>query len=242
MLALSGIGLAADGTFNWTGPYVGLHLGYGVVNADPGTKPLPDAATFINLEPTSQSLHAKGVLGGLQAGYNWQSGCFVVGIEADFSGSAMSGTSTLSPITQYDGTPLPGNGLLRTHAETDWFGTIRPRVGYTVLPNLLIYGTGGLAYGHVSFTGTTDFRPIGNQVYSASTDDTKVGWAAGAGAEYALSRRWSVKLEYLFYDLGSETVIANPVPGFALAAQPYQVAYTVDTVTHQLNLGVNYRF
>ncbi len=238
MLAFSQTGLAADSTFNWTGPYVGVHMGYGVVNADPGTKPLPDAATFINLAPASQSLHAKGVLGGVQAGYNWQMGCFVLGIEADFSGSGMSGTSTQSPIIQYDGTPFPGDGYLRTHLETNWFGTVRPRLGYTVLPNLLIYGTGGLAYGNVSFSGTTNFLPPGNEVYRGTIDDTKVGWTAGAGAEYALSKKWSVKAEYLFYDLGSASVTADP----SLPNPPFQERYNVDTATHLIDIGLNYRF
>jgi outer membrane immunogenic protein len=224
--------------FNWTGPYVGIHVGYGWGDTDTSFSPLPSAARFSNLAPATLSPNTNGVAAGIQGGYNYQMGCFVVGIEADFSGSGMSGTQTVSPIIQSNGTALPGGGSLTAHQEINWFGTLRPRLGYAVTPGLLIYGTGGLAYGDVSYSANTDFRPGFTAYYPASAGETKVGWSLGAGVEYAFSRNWTVKTEYLRVDLGNESVTANP----NIALPPFQVGYKFETSANILNIGLNYRF
>jgi outer membrane immunogenic protein len=87
-----------------------------------------------------------------------------------------------------------------------WFGTVRGRIGITATPNLLIYGTGGLAYGRITDTGTLVYTPPVDGNYSGSTSDTRTGWVAGGGAEYAWSDKWSTKIEYLYHDLGTTTV------------------------------------
>jgi outer membrane immunogenic protein len=165
-------------------------------------------------------------------------GSFVIGIEADFSGSGISGSQTVSPIIQNDGTPFPGAGILTAHQHTNWFGTLRPRLGYTVTPSLLVYGTGGLAYGDVSYSANTDFRPNGAAFYPASFSKTKVGWTAGGGVEYAILKNWTVKAEYLYMDLGSESVIANP----GISLRPFRVGYEWETTANIFNIGVNYKF
>jgi len=233
-------GLAAESasSFNWTGPYIGVHMGYGWGNADTSFSPRPSAAQFANMAPTTLNPDPSGVVGGLQAGYNYQMGCFVVGLEADFSGSGMSGTQTVSPIIQNNGVPWPGAGFLRSHQETNWYGTVRPRLGYTVMPTLLLYGTGGLAYGDVTYSANSDFRPSGAAFYPASFSKTKVGWAAGGGVEYALMKNWTVKVEYLYMDLGSESVVANP----GVPLPPFQVGYKWDTTANLINFGLNYKF
>ena len=233
-------GRAADSasSFNWTGPYVGAHLGYGWGDADTSFSPLPTAARFSALAPTTLSPDPSGVVGGVQAGYNYQMGCFVVGIEADFSGSGMSGSQTVSPIIQNNGTRFPGAGFLTAHQETNWFGTLRPRLGYTVIPALLVYGTGGLAYGDVSYSANSDFRPNGAAFYPASFSKTKVGWTVGGGVEYAISKNWTLKAEYLYMDLGSESVSANP----GITLPPFRVGYNWETTANIFNIGINYKF
>jgi outer membrane immunogenic protein len=232
--------LAADSApaFNWTGPYVGVHLGYGWGNADTRFTPLPTTAGFYNLAPTTLSPGPSGVTGGLQAGYNYQVGGFVFGIDADFSGTGMSGTKTVSPIIQSDGTPFPGSGFLRAHQDVNWYGTVRPRVGYAVIPTLLVYATGGLAYGDVSYSANTDFRPVGTTAYPASFSKTKAGWTVGGGIEYAVCTHWTVRAEYLYMDLGSESVHVSP----STVPLPYQVGYKWETTANVFNLGVNYKF
>jgi outer membrane immunogenic protein len=228
--------------FSWGGVYAGLHVGYGWGNADTELTPLPSAAIFVNLAPQTQDPNPNGVVGGLQAGFNWQKGILVLGVETDFSGSGMSGTNRTSPIIQNNGTPFPGAGYIKVHQDTDWFGTLRLRVGATPIPKLLLYGTGGLAYGRVNYSANTNFLPPGTEQYPASFSKTKVGWTAGAGAEFALTKRWSVKAEYLYYDLGSESKTADPVPPFPPRFPPYQIRYKWDTAAHILNIGLNFRF
>ena len=239
ILVFAQTGLAAEKTpsFDWTGPYIGLHVGYGWGDADTDFNPLPSATQFVNLAPQTLRPDPSGAVGGIQGGYNYQMGCFVFGIEADFSGSGMSGTKNVSPIIQNNGTPFAG-GVLSAHQSTDWYGTVRPRVGFLAMPTLLLYATGGFAYGEVNYSASTDYRPVGNTVYASSYSKTKVGWTVGAGAEYAVSKHWTVKTEYLYIDLGSESAIANP----QIPAGTNQVGYKWQTTDHTFNVGLNYKF
>ena len=136
-------------------------------------------------------------------------------------------------------TPIPGGGAFTSHQSIDWFGTLRPRVGYTVTPSVLIYGTGGLAYGSVSASANTDLRPLLPIYYPASSSTTAVGWAAGGGMEWGFSKSWTVKVEYLYMDLGSQSAVANPNLTLLPATQ---VGVKWQTTANILNLGVNYKF
>jgi outer membrane immunogenic protein len=226
-------------SFSWTGFYAGINIGGANGNGDTSVTPLPTAAQFVNLLP--QTLHPDpgGVVGGGQFGFNLQRGVFVIGGEFDLSGSGIDGTKTVAPITQNNGTPFPGAGNhITVQQNTSWFGTIRGRLGIAPVPRLLIYGTGGLAFGHVNGTADTDFRPTGTEHYPASFDETKSGFAAGAGAELAFGHRWSVRGEYLHFDLGSTTVTANP----AIPLPPFQVRYVWETTANVYRFGLNFKF
>jgi len=227
-------------SYDWTGAYIGGHIGWGWGRANTTFTPLPTAALFNSLAPTTLRPEPRGLSGGAQAGYNWQTGHFVVGAEADFSWSRMSGTATVTPIIRNNGTPFPGNGALTAHQDTKWFGTLRPRAG-VAFDRVFLYGTGGLAYGHVNYAANTDFRPVGPPgpfQYPASISKTKTGWTVGGGVEIGINQHWSWKAEYLYYDLRKESSTANPVP----ANPPFQVAYTWETKAHTFNTGVNFRF
>ena len=183
------------------------------------------------------SPHPGGIVGGAQAGYNWQIGCFVVGIEADLSVSGMSGSQSSSPIFFASGPPFPG--VIPAQENINWFGTVRPRLGYTVRPNVLIYATGGLAYGDVSYSANTNFV---YEQFPASFSTTKVGWTLGGGVEYAVSKCWTVKAEYLYMDLGSESAIANPTEPYPPGYPAYQEGYTWKTKVNIFQIGMNYKF
>jgi outer membrane immunogenic protein len=221
-------------SYDWTGWYIGAHLGYGWVNADTVDSPLynglPGHDTVI---PSSLHPNPEGVTGGGQFGYNLQRGCFVFGIEADLSASAMSGTSTAAPIN-LDGASIPGSQIM-SHEDISWYGTLRPRLGYTVTPLLLLYGTGGLAYGHANYTATEAYPT--NQ-FLGSVSNTKVGWTAGGGVEYAIGKRWSLKAEYLYVDLGSQSVLVDSVP----PNPPYQSKWEWNTAFHVVSIGMNIKF
>lgn len=137
-----------------------------------------------------------GVMGGFQGGYNWQFGQFVIGGEAD--------------IQLSDADDVFANYKF----SNPWFGTVRGRGGFA-LNNILFYGTLGLAYGR----GHVDIGNVGESNLHA-------GWTAGAGLEVGLTPNWSVKAEYLYIDLTSESY-----------------GLTSNVLTSNLfRLGVNYRF
>jgi outer membrane immunogenic protein len=141
-----------------------------------------------------------GVVGGAQIGYNFQFNQFVLGAETDFQGTSLSGGGNNSPLTTYpafynnSGAFGTGNNLAAIGALTganvslSWFGTVRGRVGYLITPTLLIYGTGGFAYGQVSAWGY---------------NTTPTGWTAGGGVEWLFAPQWSAKAEYLYVDLSN---------------------------------------
>ncbi|MFS8085236.1 MAG: outer membrane protein, partial [Acidobacteriota bacterium] len=137
---------APASSYNWTGGYVGAHAGWGRGRADTTFTPLPNATQFIDMRPTTLSPDPNGSIAGVQAGYNWQTGHFVIGAEADLSWSSMAGTARVSPIIMNNGAAFASNGFLFARQEIKWFGTLRPRAGIA-FGRVLIYGTGGLAYG-----------------------------------------------------------------------------------------------
>jgi outer membrane immunogenic protein len=137
------------------------------------------------------------------------------------------------------GTSLPNSeGLvISSEPKLSWFGTVRGRLGVTVTPDLLLYGTGGLAYGHVDASANF-VAPLVGLATPASVSETKAGWTAGAGAEWMFARNWSAKLEYLYVDLGSESAIGNFTP-----VDPVnKVGYTWRFRENITRVGVNYHF
>jgi outer membrane immunogenic protein len=116
----------------------------------------------------------------------------------------------------------------------------RGRLGFLATPNLLLYGTGGFAYGQVKSSATLVFTPPIDGTYFGSTSETKYGWTAGAGAEYAFGNNWSAKIEYLYVDLGTATVREfdprnNPI---SVSSVDYQFRHRYQTV----RFGLNYSF
>ncbi len=262
--------------FTWTGLYGGINIGYGFGNGDQDTGALvnspytytPRINTTANLPTTINPAGTgwwipndlSGVLGGGQAGYNYQfNPWLVVGLEADLQATDIhsqgSGIGAGS-----NGFPLgPQVTYATQNKSVDWFGTVRGRVGVTfpTFPNILVYGTAGLAYGGVvhsvnvsGFYPSLGFGGLAGAVIGAGTnyDQTKVGWTAGGGVEWfpmpahPLLKAFSVKLEYLYTDLGSTTLygasiaqVPNYLPGFA-----YQ--QTSATRWSTVRLGVNWHF
>lgn len=225
----------------WTGFYIGANVGYGwgsgvstiVPNApevgigagDPVFGPLPGRPDY------------NGVVGGGQVGYNARFGNWLAGIETDLSFADMHGSNTAV------GAPFIGGTFSTTlERRLDWFGTLRGRLGVLATNDLLIYGTGGLAYGDAKtrFTATNLSVPCPfNWCLAGSTSGLSVGWAAGAGVEFAFAPRWTAKAEYLHIDLGSRSVTAlDSFPPLAGGA----VTVTSTTRADIARVGVNYNF
>jgi outer membrane immunogenic protein len=119
----------------------------------------------------------------------------------------------------------------------DWFGAVRGRIGYAVVPDVLLYATGGLAYGHVTSSVTGTITTTSSVSATISEADTKTGWTVGAGIEGAIPnlRNWTWKLEYLYIDLGTVNYAYNsPITGSVTASN--------DITDNIVRAGINYRF
>jgi outer membrane immunogenic protein len=236
--------------WSWTGFYVGGNVGYSWGRGhsyynDPNFA--NNGAAVYN--PLSQRID--GVIGGGQIGYNWQmNATWLLGLEADIQGSGEKGSASFSDPysvgTDCDIFCSTVSGTMS--ANIDWFGTLRGRVGMLVTPTVLLYGTGGLAYGGIKASGTVtnacfSGRPpacvAGSWGFSSSA--TNVGWTAGAGVEGYIpnTTSWSWKVEYLYLDLGSVSGT-----GFEPSGQFGPLAYSWSTrVTDNIvRAGLNYHF
>jgi outer membrane immunogenic protein len=157
----------------WTGFYIGLNGGYAFGKAD-----VSNAVTSFTTDSTD------GWLIGVTAGYNYQTGMWVWGLEGDVDYALIKGDAT--------NTVTCGGGSCEV--KNTWLGTARGRIGYAGWNNFMPYITGGAA-----FAGLKVETPTG------SSTNTALGWTAGAGLEYAFMSNWSAKLEYLYADLGTST-------------------------------------
>jgi outer membrane immunogenic protein len=226
--------------FNWTGFYAGVNAGVGFRSAPATsvsyagfTAPAPGTAY-----PGSAGSSA-GFTGGAQLGYNWQfQNNLVVGLEGDLE--YIGRRSTSGPVLPANpGTPYfaytPGTGGSR------WIATVRPRLGYAV-DRALLYVTGGLAFGSVGGGGSVtyvDTTPTAYTYANNSSSSTKVGWAAGAGAEYAITPNLIGRVEYLYASLGSKS-LAYAAPVGAPVGSSFSASSRNNVSL--LRAGVNYKF
>ncbi|QGM99164.1 outer membrane protein [Methylocystis parvus] len=264
----------------WTGFYVGLNAGGGWASSNSVTigstpiftNPAGPAAGIIAAHAGPAALSASGIIGGGnnggfigggQIGYNYQFyNNFLVGIEADIQGVAASGGSRTGAGAALVG---PGSGATGTPITTsfsvsqslDYIGTVRGRLGWLATPTLLVYGTGGLAYGGVSssaaYFSTNPAYPALSGLSAAwgsagAFSDTRVGWTAGGGVEWMFMPNWSAKVEYLYFDLGSVTYNLAPTGSIALAGpvgQPWWLNASQVSARFNGNIvraGANYHF
>jgi outer membrane immunogenic protein len=213
--------------FNWTGVYVGVNGGYVF---DTGKSQLTGTPGLLatGLAPLgSAKTMGDGFTIGATLGYNYQIGNFVAGIEADLAyvdlGKKVS--TTIGPLT----TTLS--------QEMSYFGTVRGRLGYA-FDRVLIYGTGGLAYGDQK--ARTSISGLASQ-WDGQKSDTRFGYVLGAGMEYAITNNWSAKVEYLYYDLG-KTNYASPLVAGAGAGAGVFATSKAENRGNIVRAGINYRF
>ena len=201
----------------WTGFYGGLNIGGGF-----GSSRNAFSVAGFGLPPFNTSL--AGVVGGGQAGYNWQTGPWVIGLEASFDGSGFSGARTAPCV------PLLCGTLSASYAQKlTWFGTLRPRIGYA-FGNWLLYATGGGALGRVGADATAAVGPF---VATDNRSQTRGGWTVGGGVEVGFAPGWSAKIEYLYLDLGSRATTYLQYPPISNTSRFSANVFTT---------GVNYRF
>jgi outer membrane immunogenic protein len=240
----------------WTGFYIGVNGGGAWQNETAkfhhnnfAGEVIGDTPTFSGLAGglPQTSFDVRGAVGGGQLGYNWQfNKNWLVGIEADFDGSSIHGSGTSNFI-------FPGQRS--TDEKIDWFGTARARLGFITENHLLIFGTGGVAFGQVgnsaavslpkganisrSADGSTEFcLPSQNPCMTGSNTRTQIGWTAGAGAEYALTSRITIKAEYLRVDLGDSNF--HIVGRHPVSDVPANATGESSTALNVVRAGINY--
>jgi len=199
--------------WTWTGFYIGASVG-GDWARDVVRPTIPDGGVF----PRDNLITPHNVTGAGTAGYNFQSGLVVYGIEGDLGYLSIRGSSKdLLGGTEVDF--IGGSGL---------YGDVTARVGYT-FDRLLLYSKGGYAFynGTVMTTTLLPGFTVGSGRFSG-------GWTSGGGLEYKITQDWSVKGEYMFFDFGTKTATLTGAAGVF----PYSNNLTVQTV----KVGVNYRF
>jgi outer membrane immunogenic protein len=197
--------------YDWSGFYVGVFGGGGLGNHNLNNANGP--AGFANFTVNYES---KGALGGGEAGYNWQSGNIVFGVEGDAFWSSFKGDDAAQALGAIDATKLR------------WGATLRGRGGIAV-DRLMLFFTGGWAYGEFLHTDTDLVNGLGIDQFSAN----RSGLTAGGGIAYAITDNLIGKVEYRYFDFG-RYVRAAPLNG--------QLPYTVDNTYSVVTLGLDFKF
>lgn len=199
--------------FNWSGFYAGVNVGGGWydggnITTSSNVSSLIAPGNIVHV-PVSNSNEAGVTAGGL-IGYNYQMDRVVLGVEADFNYVDLKSSRSGSTTAAFAG-GVTGNYNFENTSRIDWFGTVRGRIGFVPTERLLVYGTGGLAYGEVkiNIADSEAFSTGLSRLWLGDNSDVRVGWTAGGGLEYAFTNNWTLRGEYLYVDLGGSGTTAN---------------------------------
>jgi outer membrane immunogenic protein len=232
--------------FSWNGFYVGGTAGGAWGNSDFTETPtgaflLPAAiGGGLNAVPIlagvgTGTVSGTGFIGGGEIGWNSQVGSLVWGLEADISAWGISKTTVVSAPGVIPGTTFTGTDSIGSH----WLATDRLRLGWAS-GYWLFYATGGLAFSNVSFTQSTVVGAVGlasGSALAGTVSSTMGGWTVGGGIEYALSRNWSIKGEYLYVDFTNQT-LSQVNPAFST----FTGTATANLTASIARAGINWRF
>ncbi len=216
-------------TPTWTGFYIGGHVGgfwADINNGDNGYNdywvnhhPLAGAAAY------SWNNNNDGVFGGGTLGYNYQTGAFVMGVEADFGAAGLTGSWN-------DGYLANRPGYLHMNNDASFYADVTGRLGYAAGPSLF-YVKGGWAYLDTNFSAS-GIDSAGN-AWTANSKGLD-GWTVGGGVEYMWSPSWSVKAEYLYFDFGRNCYNWNDT------ALNHVWDFNRDLTVNSFKVGLNYHF
>jgi outer membrane immunogenic protein len=241
--------------FSWTGFYVGADIGgawgrsttSSPLTNDPGCIPCYQASVVRDINNQSaQTQSARSVIGGVEASYNYQLGQLVLGAEADAGFYRLHGSSFAS--APFTGFPVPPGGTAPSYfnevSTSDWLFTARGRLGFTPIANLLVYGTGGVAFTQLRHRAQFNegvFPATSAGIESSTTSGNVTGAVYGGGLEWAWTNNVFVKAEYLRVDFGSVTSGRSPV--IVLGAPTGSVfAHSASLNVDIVRFGVDYKF
>lgn len=211
--------------FTWTGFYAGVNAGY-AFNGDSDLKDVSINNVFIGNINNRNKSDDGSFTGGGQVGYNYQMGSIVLGLEADFNYINLDRKSNWY-VDNFT------TDQIQARSKVEWFGTVRPRIGFIPMDRLMVFATGGLAYGQVKTSAS--YNILGTDVLGGSKSDTRVGWTLGAGAEYAITDNLTVKGEYAYVDLGDKRRSWTNLSGDTISLKD-------ETNFHVVRAGLNYKF
>ncbi|MCA3560908.1 MAG: porin family protein [Aestuariivirga sp.] len=206
------LGLAGS-TYDWSGGYLGVNAGAAINSSEfssnyvyTGSAEIDDETrALIDNFDFSDTADDLRFTGGFLAGYNWQYSNFVLGAEADvnYIGFNSSVSHNVGDAISQVMTPETASGTDKIDYSADWFGTVRARLGYA-MSDVLIYGTGGLAWGHMKIKQSLEASNNDGESlsWSGEEDGYRAGWTLGGGIEYGAGR-WLLGAEYLYVNLGS---------------------------------------
>jgi outer membrane immunogenic protein len=225
--------------FNWTGFYLGGNAGWGSI--DDNALPFCFTPSGVWQGPGCDTVpggrvRGSGLVGGGQAGYNWQFARLVVGLETDIQGGDIKASTNVPGPFEIIGLGSSGPGVSFTAQEKlSWIGTLRGRFG-VAFDTVMIYATGGFAYGGVSVS-QAHILPAVQYPSSASRDLN--GWTFGGGVEWAFLGNLSARVEGLYYDLGTISTSSGSVPPIS---PTYVAGKNFDAQGAIIRAGLNWRF
>jgi outer membrane immunogenic protein len=240
--------------FNWSGFYAGVNAGGASADARTSTSMTciesgpPFPVPPVDCEFTqpqfpaigaagTATLSDRGFTGGAQAGLNMQTGSTIFGLEVDVQSFRLAASQSVTSAIPAGFVTGAGSVTVGTSFDTNWLFTARSRLGLAISPNVLLYGTSGLAVTELGVRNS--FSSTVSPVTGAANDSGRlVGWTVGGGAEWALDRHWSIRAEYLYLDFGKVAVNAQ------VGAFPFlnNLATTVDLNAQIVRGGLNYKF
>ena len=232
--------------WSWSGFYIGVNGGYSWGRSSRDLNFFNPLTGVVIASATGAGRDLDGGVFGGQLGYNWQTANWVFGIETDAQWTGQKGgTTVLCPVAGCFPTLAVAPGGARTAAslndKLEWFGTFRGRGGILVTPSVLLYATGGLAYGTLQTdVALSSFTATGIPfTFGATRSSEKFGWTIGGGIESMFAANWTAKLEFLYMDLGSisNSVVLPTAAGFPLGANV--TSRVTDSI---IRGGINYKF
>jgi opacity protein-like surface antigen len=232
--------------YSWTGCSVGVNAGYGSAKADFSSAPngaIVDFAQSNGVLPQITAQQASSAAtqrsGGITAGAgvscNAQFDKTVVGLETDINFSDLRSSELRGPFPIAAGVTNTWENSFRSN----YFGTVRGRLGLLVNPSNMLYATAGLAYADFAFSTATDFPGFTGFRFEGSDSRVKPGWTAGLGWEAVVNGPWTAKIEYLYVDLGDRTA---PAPQNIGALSPFAWTHSAKLTENIVRVGLNYKF
>jgi outer membrane immunogenic protein len=218
--------IATAPIYSWTGCYIGGNVGGGwdrqhYTNVNPFRTPNFDLGSERN----------SGVIGGGQVGCDYQVGSWVFGAQGMFEAADLRGSNHVVPGPADSQFP----NVFDLSARTSWVTTATARLGYTIVPQALLYVKGGAAWTH----GSLDYTITGQGVATFTGGETRSGWVIGGGLEYLFTPNWSVFAEYNHMDFGSQTLNTQDiVTTNDSRPEPIRISRRIDIVM----VGANFRF